>query len=128
MAIDIYNHNAQLGDSCIKRVATPGCAQIVLDALARGLKPYQPTACLKGAMPENGYQPNTPYTVEFYASETETEKSGSNYVLYIDLNSKGWEQPRRTIAVTTASRGLYKVKNCDDLLMPCIEPQAAARK
>lgn len=124
MALAIYERDPALSERCIRLIATPQCAQQVLEACSSGLPAYQAAACLKGAGQANGYRPNTPYTVEFNASDRVNVKTGDSYTLYIDLNSKGWQEHRRTVAVCKTPHSLYKVQDCESLVAPCLKPQA----
>lgn len=124
MALAIYDRDPALGERCIRLIATPQCAQQVIAACSSGLAAYQAAACLKGAEPANGYQPNRPYTIEFNACDREHVNTGGSYTLYIDLDSKGWEQHKRTIAVCKAPHSLYKVQNCTPIVAPCLKPEA----
>ena len=49
---------------------------------------------------------------------------GDSVPLYIDLNSKGWQEHRRTVAVCKTPHSLYKVQDCESLVAPCLKPQA----
>ena len=85
VAMEMYHQRgATVGLKCLEEVATPSTITPDLKDRLKELftssdpnyaRPYQVAAFLKGASPENGYNPTKPYTVETYVDNVPFEDS-----------------------------------------------------
>ena len=132
MAMEMYGRNPQEGERCIRLINYPTNVNSVLPRLKDKLQAkagdsygqrYLPAAVLKGATPQNGYTPSTPYTVEMKASvnkHQELQISGQGTVMYLYVMGKGWDTEQRSVEIIREPDSqLYKVFNCPALYTGC---------
>ncbi len=84
---------------------------------------YLPAAVLKGASPENGYHPLTPYTIEMKASVNKHEKvqiSGTGVCLFLYVLGEGWDGGKRSVQVFLPDGAeRYQIWSASSLYMQC---------
>jgi len=132
MAMEIYARDREVGRQCIELLNYPSNVNSVISIIKEkfGAKPsdsygqrYLPAAVLKGAVPENAYQPERPYAVEMEASVNQHQElkiSGSGTVVYIYIIGGGWDTQKRSIEmVKQPDSELYQVFNCPALYTGC---------
>lgn len=132
MAMEIYARDRAEGRKCIELVCYPSNVSSVIPRLNDkfGASPgdsygqrYLPAAVLKGATPENGYQPKRPYTMEMKASvnkHQELQIVGSGRVMYLYVMGKGWDTEQRSVEIIRQpDNKLYQVFNCPALYTQC---------
>lgn len=132
MAMEIYARDRAVGRKCIELINYPSNVNSVIPRLNDkfGATPgdsygqrYLPAAVLKGATPENGYQPQTPYTMEMKASvnkHQELQIVGSGRVVYLYVMGKGWDTEQRSVEIIRQpGNKLYQVFNCPALYTQC---------
>lgn len=132
MAMEIYARDRAVGRKCIELINYPSNVNSVIPRLNDkfGATPgdsygqrYLPAAVLKGATPENGYQPQKPYTMEMKASvnkHQELQIVGSGRVVYLYVMGKGWDTEQRSVEIIRQpGNKLYQVFNCPALYTQC---------
>lgn len=132
MAMEMYARDREVGRQCIELLCYPSNVNSVISIIKQkfGTNPndsygqrYLPAATLKGATPENAYQPERPYTVEMEASVNQHQElkiSGSGTVVYIYIMGGGWDTHQRSVEVIKQpGSDLYKVFNCPSLYTGC---------
>lgn len=133
MAMEIYFRDAEAGEKCVDLLCSSGCAGEVKRGVGEKVRSwkqndkygqrYLPAAVLKGASAENGYQPQTPYTIEMKASVNKHEKvqiSDLGTCLYIYVMGDGWDSHQRPVQVFLPEGGdHYKMWSASALYMQC---------
>ena len=136
MAMEIYGRDRDEGKRCIELICYPSNVNSVVSQLNQkfGISKYAPAndgyhqrylpaAVLKGATPENGYTPQTPYTVEMKASVNKHQEltfMGQGTVLYIYIMGKGWDTNQRSVEIIKQpDSDLHQVFNCPSLYTQC---------
>lgn len=132
MAMEIFARDSEAGKKCFGLLCYPSNVNSVVSILHDKFgsattsdygQRYIPAAALKGATPENGYQPELPYTVEMEASVNEHQQlkiSGNGTVLYLYVIGEGWDTKQRSVEIIKqADSPLYKVFNCPALYTQC---------
>lgn len=132
MAMEMYARDREVGRQCIELLCYPSNVNSVISIIKEkfGSNPndsygqrYLPAASLKGAIPENAYQPERPYTVEMKASVNQHQElkiSGSGTVMYIYIIGGGWDTQQRSVEVVKQPGSeLHKVFNCPSLYTGC---------
>ena len=132
MAIEMYARDREVGKKCIELLCYPSNVNSVISILRDKFgatsdagygQRYLPAATLKGATPENGYQPEVPYTVEMEASvneHQELEITGKGTVMYLYIMGGGWDTKQRAVEIIKQPDSeLHKVFNCPALYTQC---------
>lgn len=114
MAYEMYRRDKDIGAECITLNNTVNNVNPAISRLkelfgkdAYYARPYQIAAFLKGATPENGYNPTKPYTVEVKVNSAREYQTSSDYqatVLYLDVLTKGKDQGTETLYVLKTKR------------------------
>lgn len=137
MALEIYARSSVTGKKCLtllcKDDATvDGIIRVfrtkIIPSTAAGvddpyLQRYLPAALLKGAVYDNAYKPDEPYTVEIGPSinkpqDTKMAPYGSVYYTYIYCD--GWETRARNVDLfLPRDESLYKVQICSSCYVQC---------
>ena len=137
MAFEIYARDAATGEKCLNLLCNSSATVTgIVRTLKQKLVPSQyasaddlyiqrflAAALLKGATPDNAYNPSTPYTVEMGPSvnapqEVSISGNGTDYFLYII--GKGWDTEQRGVEVfLEKGASLYKVFNCPSTYTQC---------
>ena len=109
MAYEMYRHDKKAGEECIRlnnvlnNVLTPvGRLKELFGNDFSYARPYQIAALLKGATPENGYNPAKPYTVEVRVSKGNSYQYSNDYqsnVLYLEIITGGKDRGVDSISV-----------------------------
>lgn len=99
MAYEMYRRDRTIGEECVKLNNLTNNVTLPLSRLrelfgtdVNYARPYQMAAMLKGATPENGYNPTKPYTIEVRVSAGNPYQYSSIYqtnVLYLQLLTQG---------------------------------------
>ena len=107
MASEMYRRNSTIGEECM-RLAIVSASQNSYIGLVKNMKhPYQYAAHLKGASPENGYNPTKPYTIEFVVNRTSNKQYSNDYqadVYRFFAISNGHDMTERTFSVLKTAR------------------------
>lgn len=132
MAMEMYARDREVGRQCIELLCYPSNVNSVISIIKEKFgaagndsygQRYLPAASLKGATPENAYQPEKPYTVEMKASVNQHQElkiSGSGTVVYIYIMGGGWDSHQRSVEVIKQpGSDLYQVFNCPSLYTGC---------
>lgn len=133
MAMEIYGRDRDEGMRCFQLLCYPSNVNSVVSILKEKYRAaemgdsygqrYLPAAVLKGATPQNGYQPQEPYTVEMRASVNKHQEltfAGQGRVVYIYIIGKGWDTEKRQVEVILQpGTSLHKVFNCPSLYTQC---------
>lgn len=133
MAMEIYFRDAEAGEKCVNLLCSSGCAGEMKRGVGEKVRSwkqndkygqrYLPAAVLKGASAENGYQPQSPYTIEMKASVNKHEKvqiSDLGTCLYIYVMGDGWDSHQRPVQVFLPEGGdHYKMWSASALYMQC---------
>ena len=137
MAMEIYARSSSTGEKCLTllckdEVTRDGIIRVlrskIVPSTAAGaddsyLQRYLPAALLKGAVYDNAYKPDEPYTVEVGPSTNKPQESkmapyGSVYYTYIYCD--GWESRARNVDVfLPREESLYKVQVCSSCYVQC---------
>jgi hypothetical protein len=133
MAFEMYRKNRKIGEECIKLVNANNNSSSIIGRLQQLFgnddnynRPYQVAAFLKGATPENGYNPTKPYTFEFTSQiGSDSYQQSSIYqstVISIRVLTKGRDmgyQPAsvvKTLKPGEVSEGKYfMITSCSGL-------------
>ena len=99
MAYEMFRQDRKLGEQVLRLNTTTTNISMVLNRLksifdgdAQSNRPYQMAAFLKGATPENGYNPEKPYTIEVIVDPATPYQASSIFqttVLNLRVKSKG---------------------------------------
>ena len=114
MAFEMYRRDRQAGEACIKLNNTvlnvAPCTRRLKEIFGGDLvysRAYQMAAFLKGATPENGYNPTEPYVVEVYVNPGVEYIQSNDYqtkVLVLEVTTKGKDSGRETVRVLKTAR------------------------
>jgi len=109
MAYEMYRHDKQTGEACIRLNNTLNNVQTPISRLNELFgndtyyaRPYQIASYLKGATPENGYNPTKPYTIQVRVSKGTPYQESNDYqtkVLYLEVFTGGKDTPWNGISV-----------------------------
>ncbi len=109
MAYEMYRRDKRAGLECIKLNNTTDNIISATDRLNQLFgndpnyaRPYQIAAFLKGATPENGYNPEKPYTVEVKVNDGRPYDDSSDYqtkMLYLEVLTAGKDHGSETLYV-----------------------------
>ena len=136
MAMEMYGRDADEGLRCLQLINYPSNVNSVVSQLKQKFVPsqhapandpyiqrYLPAAVLRGATPDNAYEPSYPYTVDMKASvnaHQELQISGSGRVMYIYVMGNGWDTRQRSVEVILQTGAkLHQVFNCPALYTQC---------
>ena len=136
MAMEIYGRDRDEGLCCIQLICWPSNVNSVVSQLKEKYgssayasandgyhQRYLPAAVLKGAVPQNGYTPQRPYTVEMKASvnkHQDLQFSGSGRVVYLYVIGGGWDTHQRSVEIIRPEGSeLHQVFNCPSLYTQC---------
>lgn len=137
MALEIYARSSSTGEKCLALlckddVTVDGIIRVFrskfVPSSAAGaddpyLQRYLPAALLKGAVYDNAYRPDEPYTVEIGPSankpqETKMAPYGTVYFTYIYCD--GWETRNRGVDIfLPRDETFYKVQGCSSCYVQC---------
>ena len=140
MAMEIYGRDREEGLRCIKLICWPSNVNSVVSQLKEKFgtsqyapendgyhQRYLPAAVLKGAKPQNGYNPQRPYTVDMKASVNKHQEltfMGSGRVVYLYIMSDGWDTHQRSVEIIKQpGKNLHQVFNCPSLYTQCKQIQ-----
>ena len=132
MAFEMYRRNKKIGEECIRlnslsNTVTSSLARLneLFGKDANYARPYQMAAHLKGATPENGYNPTKPYTIEVKVNNGKPYQHSDIYqteVLYLRVITNGRDSGTNGIDVlktydpNQSSEGKYFIIfACSDL-------------
>ena len=131
MAFELYRRDAEAGTRALELNNTStNCTQTLRQLKeimnvkdAYYARPYISAALLKGANPENGYQPNTPYQVRIRvnpANKYQESEFLSGTVIYLQVDSEGWDTNWRGVEVVRPEGSeYYVVSNCPAFYTQC---------
>jgi uncharacterized protein YjdB len=133
MAYEMYRRNKTVGRECITLNNTTNNVNSAVSRLnelfgsdANYARPYQIAAFLKGATPENGYNPTKPYTVEMKVNDGRTYENFTDYqatAIYLEALTKGVDHGSQTVLVLKTKKPgeqgesgkFFIVNNCPGL-------------
>lgn len=132
VAMEMYRRDKDLGRECLSlNNTTTNLSSVTgrLNELFREndsyARPYIVAACFKGAKPSNGYNPETPYTIEVRMDPTKNDQRSQllkGVVKYVQLYSDGWDTHWRNVdVVQQQGEDFYRVSNCPAILTQCKE-------
>ncbi len=133
MAMELFFRNPEVGKKCVDLICSQGCASEMKRGVSDKVRAWQshdsygqrylPAAVLKGASPENGYHPLTPYTIEMKASVNKHEKvqiSGTGVCLFLYVLGEGWDGGKRSVQVFLPDGAeRYQIWSASSLYMQC---------
>lgn len=109
MAYEMFRRDRKLGEQVLRMNTTTTNITMVLSRLksifdgdAQSNRPYQMGAFLKGATPENGYNPEKPYTVEIIVDKGRKYEKFNAYqttLIHLMVLTKGDDGGKRHISV-----------------------------
>ena len=135
LAFEMFRRDAKLGEEALRLNNTQVNVQSTLHMLKEMMnvkdvfysRPYIAAALMKGASVENGYQPDKPYTIEMRvdpAKKYQDSQLLGGTVIYLQINSKGWDTNWRGAEVVKPNGSdYYVVSNCPALYTQCKQLQ-----
>ena len=109
MAYEMFRRDRKIGEQVLRMNTTTTNITMVLSRLksifdgdAQSNRPYQMGAFLKGATPENGYNPEKPYTVEIIVDKGRKYEKFTTYqatLIHLMVLTKGDDGGKRHISV-----------------------------
>lgn len=135
IAFEMYRRDAKVGEEALRLNNTQVNVQSTLLQLKEMMnvkdayysRPYLAAALMKGASPANGYQPDKPYTIEMRvdpAKKYQESQLLGGTVIYLQINSKGWDTNwRGAEVVKQQGSNYYVVSNCPALYTQCKQMQ-----
>lgn len=135
MAMELYRNDSIAGVECLKTINTetnlPGALRQIRDKLRPSnpkdsyARSYLVAAFMQGATPENGYNAPTPYKVKVRTNPVnryEESNSLKGYVLYLQVESQGYDTPWRGVEVCKSKGDShYRIVNCPSMYTQCKE-------
>lgn len=132
LAFEVFHqHGEAMGIECLKLCATEGCINAARQQLRDKLRdddptgyarPYQVASFIKGATPENGYNPPKPYVFEMMVDKAQ-QYQWSNFldsmVLYIRVKSAGTSTGSQQAEVISPDDEYFYVNNCPGFYYQC---------
>lgn len=131
-AFELYNRNTEAGTEAIKlnnvESNVNSVLRIIQDKFGKTqyddmLTPYLVATYLDGATPQNGYNPNKPYTIQVRTSPANPYQRSDmlkGYVLYLQVYSSGYDNSWRGCEVIKQKgNDYYTVNNCPSMYMGC---------
>ena len=131
IAFEMYRRDAAVGEEALRLNNTQVNVNATLPRLKEVMnvkdayysRPYIAAALMKGATPENGYQPDKPYTIEMRvdpAKKYQESQLLGGTVIYLQIDSKGWDTNWRGAEVVKPQGSeYYVVSNCPALYTQC---------
>lgn len=131
IAFEMYRRDASLGEQALTLNNTSTNLLSTLRQLKEMMnlkdayysRPYIAAALMKGATPENGYQPERPYTVQMRVDPARAYQQSNmlgGTVIYLQVDSKGWDTNWRGVEVVKPEHAdYYLVSNCPALYTQC---------
>ena len=114
MAYEMFRRDRTIGEECIGLNNTTNNMRSPLGRLkelfgndANYARPYQMAAFLKGATPQNGYNPSKPYTIEVRVNKVQTYQYSNDYqatVLYLQAVTQGKSTGAEGVSVIKTHR------------------------
>ena len=109
MAYEMFRRNRAVGEECIRlntvsnNILTPTSRLRELYGNdANYARPYQMAAFLKGATPQNGYNPTKPYKIEVRVNKAQKYQYSNDYqtsVLYLQVLTQGKSTGAESVSV-----------------------------
>lgn len=132
IAFEMYRNDKQVGTECVKLNNVDTNIPSVMRRLPEIFRQNDSYArlhlvatYLKGSTPQNGFNPDKPYTVEVRTSNVhqyERSQSLKGYVLYLEVYSSGYSsQWRGCEVVKQKGCDYYKVSNSPSMYVQCQE-------
>ena len=131
MAFELFRRDAEAGKRALEMNNTATNYTQTLRQLQQVMdvkdtyyaRPYLAAALLKGATPDNGYQPEEPYQlvvrVNPVSKYQQSEMLGGT-VIYLQVDSQGWDTNWRGVEVVKPEgQQYYVVSNCPALYTQC---------
>lgn len=131
IAFEMYRRNATVGEEALRlnntqvnlNATMPRLKELMNEKDAFYCRPYIAAALMKGATPENGYEPVKPYTIEMRvdpAKKYQESQLLGGTVIYLQIDSKGWDTNWRGAEVVKPQNSdYYVVSNCPALYTQC---------
>lgn len=114
MAYEMYRRNADAGTACIELNNTINNVNPAIDRLKQLFgsdqnyaRPYQIAAFIKGATPDNGYNPTQPYTIEVKVNDGREYDYSQDYqsnMLYLEVLTQGKDHGSETVYVVKTKK------------------------
>lgn len=132
MAMEMYRRNKPVGEECLKLNNTETNLPSVTRRLNEVLcgtdsyaRPHLVATYFEGANPQNGFNPNTPYTIKVRSSQNQDYQRSQmlkGYVLYLQVYSEGYDTTWRGVEVVKQKGDeYYRVSNCASVYVQCKE-------
>jgi len=127
IAIEMYRQlGKEIGEKCLKICNTDNNVGSVKSRIKELFRegdsygrPYQMAAFMKGASPQNGYNPEKPYVIEVFVDKTEKYQESSDYgskIIFLQVKSHGHGVgSQRVYVVKPEGAEYYLVDNCPGL-------------
>lgn len=139
MAFELYRNNRSDGEEALRLNntqtnynSTVGRLREIMGKDQYYARPYIAWAMLKGATPENGYHARPPYVIEMKVDPNKKYQESQllhGTVIYLLINSKGWDTNWRGVEVVKPEGSdYYVVSNCPAMYTQCKEAKAANNK
>lgn len=132
LAFEVFHQQGEaMGIECLKMCATDGCINDARQQLRDKLRddpadsyarPYQVASFIKGATPENGYNPPKPYVFEMFVDKAQKYQWSDFrecYVLYIRVKSSGSSTGSQQAEVICPDDEFFYVNNCPGFYYQC---------
>ena len=136
MASEMYRRNNDVGLSCVELNSTKSCNTSTISRLktvfaASNNRPYQMASFLKGATPDNGYNPTKPYTIEIRVAEGRKYTESTDFqatVINLEVLTSGSDSGSVPVAVLktlkpdepAGEKGKYFIVwECSTLFVSC---------
>ena len=132
MAFELYRHNRADGEHALRLNNTSTNYNSTVERLKEIMgkdkyyaRPYIAWAMLRGATPENGYTVHPPYTIDMKVDPNKRYQESQllhGTVIYLLINSKGWDTNWRGVEVVKPQGSdYYVVSNCPAMYTQCKE-------
>jgi len=130
MAFEIWHKDAKLGKECVE-IANISNNWYSVESRIKEVyrendsygRPHLVATFLKGATPENGFNPEAPYTVKVRSSMTrnyERSEMLKGYVIYLDVYSEGYDTHWRGCdVIKQKGSDYYQVSNSPSMYVQC---------
>ena len=130
MAFELYRNNRADGEAALRLNntstnynSTVGRLREIMGKDQYYARPYIAWAMLQGTTPENGYRVPAPYTVSLKVDPNKRYQESQllkGTVIYLLINSKGWDTNWRGVEVVKpAGSDYYVVSNCPAMYTQC---------
>lgn len=135
IAFEMYNKNTGVGTKCVEMnntdINVPSVMRRLPEIFGKNnpedsyVRKHLVATFFDGATPENGFNPNKPYTIKVRTSkvrEYERAESLKGYVLYLEVYSTGYDTSWRGCEVVKQKGDeYYKVSNSPSMYVQCKE-------